>query len=288
MNIACNSIQLTFIAIGVGLCLQSAAAAKEQGPETQLLDRIDIEQKIGDQIPADLTFLDEHGDAVLLEKYLGEKPVVLHFVYFECPMLCNLTSDGLVKTIEMMDFQPGTEFTVLTVSFDERERPQQAAGKKAVLIDRLGNPDAGSGWHFLTGDRESIRRLTDAAGFRFVWDPKAGRYAHPAGIIVLTPEGRVSRYLNGIEYQPRDLRLALVEASQNKLGTVTDQVLLYCYHYDPATGKYGLTIMRVIRAAGAATVIGLAAGIYFLSRKYRKSDHRDESPDKVTPQTMES
>ena len=200
------------------------------------------------QVPLDLHFRDESGKQVRLGDFFGQKPVVLSLVYYECPMLCTLVLNGMVTSFKVLSFDVGKEFEVVTVSFNPREKPPLAAAKKQAYLKRYGRPNAEKGWHFLTGDQDQITKLADAVGFRYTYDPKTEQYAHASTIIVLTPKGHVARYYYGIEYAPRDLRLGLIEASANKIGSPVDQVLLYCYHYDPLTGKYGLVIRNVLEA----------------------------------------
>ena len=233
-------------------------------------DNVGIDQKLGVQVPLDLTFRDEEDRPVRLGELLKGRPVLLNLVYFECPMLCNMTMDGLIRSLRGLAFDAGSEFTVITVSFDPREGPKLAAGAKRTAIKRYGRPEAADHWHFLTGQQPAIQALTEAVGFRYRYDPDRGQYAHAAGLIVLTPQGRVSRYLLGIEYAPRDLRLSLVEAADNRIGTVTDQMMLLCYQYDPLTGKYGLLIHNVLRLAGVATVTVLVGGVLLMLRRERR------------------
>ena len=226
-----------------------------------------IEQKLNQQLPLDLVFRDEAGQEVKLGKYFGQKPVVFALVYYDCPQLCTQILNGMVTTFRVLPFQIGKEFDVVTISFDPRETAALAAIKKKVYIDYL--PDkmqagANSGWHFLTGDPASIERITDAVGFRYHYDEKTSQFAHASAIMVATAEGKLSRYFYGVEYPARDLRLGLIESTQNKIGTLADELLLYCYHYDPATGKYGAAVMRVMRIAGVITVLGIVALIILL------------------------
>jgi protein SCO1/2 len=214
----------------------------------------------------DLRFKDETGADVRFGDLFRGKPVVLSLVYYECPMLCSMTLNGLVNSMRPLTFGLGREFDVITVSFDERETPELAAAKKKVYVHDYDREGAANGWHFLTGSRESIRQLTEAVGYRFQWDEQTQQWAHVSGIMVLTPGGRVSQYLYGIEFSARDLRLSLVEASENKIGTLVDRVLLFCYHYKPEVGKYGFAIMSTIRIAGIATVLALA-GFIIISRR---------------------
>jgi protein SCO1/2 len=256
----------------IAACMASALG--QQG-RPAILDKIGIDQKLNQQIPLDLTFLDEEGRTVPLAEYFGKRPVVLSLVYYQCPMLCNMVLNGEVRVFRAVPFQIGKEYDVVTVSFDPRETPSLAKAKKLGYIANYKRPSAATGWHFLTGDEQNIRRLADAVGFRFAWDAEHDQFAHASGIMVATPEGRLARYFYGIEYSARDLRLGLVEASQGKIGTAVDQVLLYCLHYDPKVGKYGLLIMKVIRLAGALTVVGIIALILLLNRR---GSHRNPQP----------
>lgn len=230
---------------------------------------IGFDQRLDHLLPLDVTLVDERGQRRRLADYFGVRPVVLAFVYFDCPMLCTQIVNALTSSFKTLSLDVGADFDVMLVSFDPREGPARAAERKAAALARYDRPGTSDGWHFLTGDHASIDRLTRAAGFRYAWDEATQQFAHPAGIIVVTPEGRLARYLFGIDYGPRDLRLALVEASQGRIGSVVDSVLLYCYHYDPMTGRYGLLIMRALRMAGAATAIALGGFIWLMLRRER-------------------
>ncbi|HEV2728935.1 MAG TPA: SCO family protein [Terriglobales bacterium] len=219
------------------------------------LKNVGIEQRLNEQIPPELVFRDEAGKPVRLSDYFGRKPMILNLVYYQCPMLCGEVLSGLESALRVMKFDVGKEFDVLTISFDPRETPEMADKKKAEFLKRYGRPGAEQGWHFLTGPKESIDALTKAAGFQYEYIDKTGQFAHATAIMVLTPGGRISQYYYGVEFAPKDLRLGLIQASSNKIGTVVDQVLLYCYHYDPATGKYGALVSRILQLAGAATII---------------------------------
>jgi len=221
------------------------------------LQNVGIEQHLDEQIPADLSFRDETGKPVHLGDYFGKKPMILNLVYYNCPMLCGEVLSGLEGALRVLKFDVGKEFDVLTVSFDPRETPDMATKKKAEFLKRYGRAGAAEGWHFLTGPQESIDALTKAAGFQYQYDPKTGQFAHATAIMILTPEGKIAQYYYGVDYAPKDLRLGLIQASENKIGTLADQVLLYCYHYDPTTGKYGAIISRVLKLAGIATLLGL-------------------------------
>lgn len=231
------------------------------------LNDVGIEQKLNSQIPPELSFRDETGRQVRLADYFGGRPMILNLVYYNCPMLCGEVLSGLTGALKAMEFQVGKQFDVLTVSFDPRETPAMASEKKAEFLKRYGRPEAASGWHFLTGSQESISALTKAAGFQYHYDSSTGQFAHGTAIMVLTPEGRIAQYYYGVEFSPKDLRLALVQASQEKIGSLVDQILLYCYHYDPATGKYGMQIMRVLRLGGVATMLGLVILIVVMVRR---------------------
>jgi protein SCO1/2 len=206
---------------------------------------------------------------VNLTDYFGKRPVVLVFAYYDCPMLCTLAINGLSSALNVLSLNPGADFEIVTISIDPRDTPAAAALKKAGYLDRYKRAGAAEAWHFFTGDQPSIDRLTQSAGFRYAWDQETKQFAHPTGVIVLTPDGRMSRYLFGIEYGPRDLRLAIVEASSGKVGSAVDSLLLYCYHYDPMTGRYGLAIMRTMRIAGAATVLVLGGFVFVMLRRER-------------------
>jgi protein SCO1/2 len=245
----------------------------------RLLDDVGITPKLNAQVPLDVTLNDESGRPVRLDELTRRRPIVLALVYYRCPMLCTLTMDGLVRSMSGLSLSAGDDFTVLTVSFDPREDPSLAAAAKRAALDRYGRPGAADGWRFLTGEENQVRRLADAVGFRYQFDPATGQYAHAAGLVVLTPDGVVSRCLYGIDYSPRDFRLAVVEASAGNVGSVTDRVLLLCYHYDPSTGKYGLTIVRVLQFGGTATVtcIGLAIGVALARERKLARRSRAES-----------
>jgi len=235
----------------------------------ELLTEIGLDQKLDAQVPLDLPFKDEAGRNVRLGDFFGKRPVILTLVYYECPMLCTQVLNGLASTLGVLTFNVGQEFDIVTVSFDPKETPALAAAKKAAYLDRYKRPGADKGWHFLTGGDKSIEALTKAVGFRYVYNQSIDQYAHVSGIMVLTPGGRLSRYFYGIEYGPRDLRLALIEAADQKIGTPVDQLLLYCFHYDPKSARYSLAIMRLVRTAGLTTVLALVAGVVAMKRRER-------------------
>ena len=234
------------------------------------LKKVAFEQKLGTKVPLDLPFRDETGRPVMLSQYFNGRPVVLALVYYECPMLCTQALNGLVKSLKVLALEPGRDYNIVTISFNPRETPSQAAQKKDQYVRRVGKTGTSDAWHFLTGTDASIRPLTDAVGFHYVYDEASDQYAHPTGIVVLTPDGRTSKYIYGIDHGPRDLRLALVEASDHKVGTPVDRLLLYCYHYDPAQGKYGLVLMNVIRLGGVVTVACLGAFFVVMWRRERR------------------
>ncbi len=236
------------------------------------LDNVGVDQKLNEQLPLDLIFRDETGREVRLGEYFNHgRPVILSFVYYECPMLCNQVLNGLAGSLKTLSFDVGKEFEVVTVSFDARETPQLAAAKKESYMARYNRAGAANGWHFLTGDQKSIDALTAAAGFRYAWDEKGNQFAHASAIMMTTPEGKMARYFYGIEYAPKELRLSIVEASANKIGSPVDQLLLYCFHYDPTSGKYGLAIMNIVKLAGGITVIGIVLLLFLLNRQRRIS-----------------
>jgi protein SCO1/2 len=268
--------------LGVLLVLAASALAQNMstggimGPPASAkpvgMDDVGIHQRLEQQIPLDLTFRDESGKTVQLGNYIGKKPVILNFVYYRCPMLCPELLIGLESSLKVLKFNVGKEFDVVTVSFDPNDTPQVAASKKADIIKRYGRPGAENGWHFLTGQAQSITALAEAAGFQYRFDKKTGQFAHATAIMVLTSEGKLSQYYYGVDFSPKDLRLSLIQASDNKIGTLTDAVLLYCFHYDPATGKYSLLIGRVIQVAGGLTILLLGGMLLLLSK--RGPDHQ--------------
>jgi protein SCO1/2 len=235
------------------------------------LEGVGIEQHLNAQIPPDLKFRDETGKEVQLRDYFGSKPLILNLAYYNCQMLCPEVMSGLTSALKTLKFDVGKEFEVLTVSFDPHESPSDAAAKKKEYLHRYNRAGAENGWYFLTGDQASITALTKAAGFQYQYDPKIGQFAHTTAIMVLTPEGKIAQYYYGVEYAPKDLRLGLVQASQNKIGNLVDAVLLYCYHYNPESGKYGAVIMNILRLSAAGTVLFLGVGIILMLR--RDTDH---------------
>ena len=262
--------QLLVVFAVVGLVAAYAADNAKVPPP--LLRNVGIDQRLNEQVPLNLTFRDETGKTVQLADYFGKKPVILSLVYFHCPMLCTMVENGLLNTLKTLKFDVGDEFNVLTVSFDPKDTPDFAAAKKAIYIGLYGRKNAAEGWHFLTGDEPSIKALTKAVGFRYNYDPQTGQYAHATAIMVLTPQGKLSRYFYGIQYPAGDLRLGLVEASDNKIGNPVDELLLLCCQYNPATGKYGLIISRALQIAGLITILSLGTLFLVISRAKRHSN----------------
>lgn len=263
------------LAVGALLAARASALPPNGPPEVgataagkpAILREVGYDQKIGSPLPLDAVFHDEAGREVALRQFFHGKPVVLALVYYECPMLCTFVLNGAVAGLKPLALEPGRDFEFVAVSFNPREGAELAAAKKVSYLDRYGRPQTAAGWHFLTGSPESIAKLTGAVGFRYAWDPAAQQYAHPSGLVVATGDGRVSRYLFGVEYEPRDLKLALVESSAGKLGTVSDAIVLYCFHYDPATGRYGASVVNLVRAGGVLTVLSLGL---FLTAAWRR------------------
>jgi protein SCO1/2 len=267
MSARAGAVVATLLLGGTALAQERPAALRDVG----------FDQRLEQVVPGDIALRDEAGRAVRLQDYYGRKPLVVALVYYECPMLCTMTLNGLVSAMNAISFDAGQEFEVVTVSFEPRETPELAAAKKAAYLKRYARPGAEAGWHFLTGEPGDIERLTRAVGFRYAWDEELRQYAHPAGIVVLTPDGRIARYLFGIEDAPKDLRLALVEASQGRVGGLVDQAVLYCYQYDPMTGKYGAAVMRILRV-GAVLTLGALASFIFVMWRRERSAHRASAP----------
>jgi protein SCO1/2 len=254
-----SAILLLAAIAAVGIALPARA---QQATTPAILNKVGIKQNLGDQIPPDLTFRDENGNTVRLGDFFGKKPIVLSLVYFDCPALCTEVLNGELRTMNAISLNLGKDFEAVTVSFEPKDSPALARAKREVYVGQYGRPGSVDHWHFLTGEQPSITALTNAAGFQYAYDSSIRQYAHAAAILVLTPEGRIARYFYGVVYPARDVRLGLVEASEGKIGTVTDHAMLLCYQYDPMTGKYGVVIINVLRIAGALTVVVL--GIFML------------------------
>ena len=259
--------------MAIGLLLVAVAGSLGAEPPAVPVDPgrdIGFDQKLGTTINLDLPFVDESGHGVTLREYAKGRPVVLSLAYYGCPMLCQLALQGLASSLKPLAFGPGREFEVVTVSFDPRETPEMAQKARSSSLETYGRPEGKAGWHFLTGGEEAIRKLTDAVGFRYAWDAESGQYAHATGIVILTPEGRVSRYLFGIDYAPKDLRLALIESAGGRIGTLADRLLLLCYRYDPHTGRYSAVAMTAVRAGAILSVLGIGSFVILSVRRERR------------------
>jgi protein SCO1/2 len=235
-----------------------------------ILNQVSIAQNLNTQISPDIVFRDETGKSVRLGDFFGQKPILLSLVYFDCPALCTEVLNGELRTMRSISLDLGKDFEAVTVSFEPKDPPALAKAKRDVYAGQYGRPGAVDNWHFLTGEQQSIDALTQAIGFHYAYDSATRQYAHAAAIMVLTPEGRIARYFYGVQYPARDVRLGLVEASQGRIGTVTDHALLFCYQYDPATGKYGLIVMNVIRAGGVLTLFALGTFMFVMFRRDRR------------------
>jgi protein SCO1/2 len=244
------------------------------GGKPEVLKNVGLDQKLNAQVPLDLTFKDEHGASVTLGQLLQGKPAILTMVYYKCPMLCTEVLNATLNTLKEVPLEIGKDFSVITVSFDPSEKPVLAEAKQIMYSGLYGRRGAVHGWHFLTGDEEQIQKLAAAVGFRFVYDKESSQFAHASGIMLMTPEGRLSRYFYGLKYPPQDVRLALVEAGEGKIGSTVDEILLFCFHYDPVTGKYAVTILNVVRAAGALSALAIALMILIFARREKYSAAR--------------
>ena len=253
--------------------ISAVSAGAQQATTPAILSKVGITQNLSAQIPPDLLFRDEAGKSVRIGDFFGQKPIVLSLVYFDCPALCTEVLNGELRTMKAISLDLGKDFEAVTVSFEPKDTPALAKAKRDVYTGQYGRPEATDHWHFLTGEQQSIDALTNAAGFHYAYDSSIRQYAHAAAILVLTPGGRIDRYFYGVIYPARDVRLGLVEASEGKIGTLTDHALLYCYQYDPMTGKYGVVVMNVLRAAGGLTVLilGIFMTLMFLRERKRPS-----------------
>jgi protein SCO1 len=260
-----NTAALTIAAIA----LFALPARAQQSGAAAILREVNIAQRLNEPIPPEIILRDENGKVVHLGDYFGKKPIVLSLVYFDCPALCTEVLNGELRTMKAISLDLGKDFDAITVSFEPKDTPALAKAKRDVYAGQYGRPGARENWHFLTGDQSSIEALTQAAGFNYAYDSASRQYAHAAAIMVLTPRGRIARYFYGVQYPSRDFRLGLVEASEGKIGTPTDHALLYCYQYDPMTGKYGLIVMNVVRAAGLLTVLVLGIFMFVMFRRER-------------------
>jgi len=269
-----NTFVIALLAVCASVSAWSQAAPKLQpgdaipNQKPSILDQVGLDQRLNQQVPLDLAFVDDNGQPVQLQQYFGQKPVLLMLVYYQCPMLCTQVLNGFTGAMNgIVRFNIGREFNVVTVSIDPRDTAQDAAAAKKRYLQRYRRAGAAEGWHFLTGKKDQIDALAQAVGFRYAWDPEIKQYAHASGIMLLTPSGRVAQYYYGIEYAPRDIQFGLIEASKGKIGNVVDQVLLYCYHYDPRQGKYGAAIFNVLRLTALATVMALGGFMLIMFRR---------------------
>jgi protein SCO1/2 len=262
---AMRNLGRVILLLGI-LVLTAVPAFADGTPPDEMLNAARFDQKLNTQVPPDLHFRDEVGRDVALGSYFGTRPTVLIMAYYNCPNLCPLTIDNLVGNLRKIAFDAGNQYSVVAVSIDPREKPALAASKKQHYLTEYARPATAAGWHFLTGEEANIGRLANAVGFHYAYDQQINEYSHPSGLIVLTPQGRISRYFYGFDYSPTDLRLGLVEASAGNIGTPIDQVLLRCYHYDPVTGKYDVAVMSIMRAVGVAMMLTIGALVVRLSR----------------------
>jgi protein SCO1 len=273
-------VQLLFVLLAMTPSAGWAQVLPQQEPgepaaaKPGLLGKIGIDQRLNEQVPLDLAFVDETGRDVKLGDYFGKRPVLLAMVYYECPMLCTQVLNGVTGALKVLNFDVGKEFDVIAVSINPREGPGLAAAKKQAYVERYGRPETADGWHFLTGREENIRALANAVGFRYEYDESIKQYAHGAGVELLTPKGVIARYFYGIEFSPRDIRFGIIEASEERIGSAIDSVLLLCYHYDPTTGQYGAAVMTMVRIGAVLTMIGFAAFLFVTLRRERASGHR--------------
>jgi len=260
---------LVLALLALNLALPAAAVHAQQtdhASEEQILNQVSFDQNLNAAMPVDVPMIDEQGRSVTLGQFIGKKPAIMVFTYYDCPNLCPLILHGLSESLRTMQIEVGKEFDVVVASIDPRETPDQSTAAKAAIVASYGRWGTQDSWHFLTAPEASIKRLADAAGFHYVYDAKSDEYAHPAGILVLTPDGHISKYLYGLEFSPRDLRLALVDASAGKIGTAVDQILLRCFHYDPTRGKYSVAIKEILKYAAVITTLGLGAMVLVLAR----------------------
>lgn len=262
--------------------VEPAYAVQSDGSTNQkisIFNQVGFDQRLNQQVPLDLMFNDENGNAVELKQYFGSKPVILSLVYFRCPMLCSQVLNGMAGAFNgITRFNVGRDFNVITVSFDPRDTPEDAARNKETYLARYRRPGAAQGWHFLTGRKDQIDALANAVGFHFAWDPQIQQFAHASGIMLLTPDGRLAQYYYGIEYAPRDIQLGIIQSSQGKIGNIVDKVILYCYEYDPARGKYGALVFRILRLSALATVLALGG---FMAVMFRR-DFREARQNRLT------
>jgi protein SCO1/2 len=279
----CSFVVWTFVALSGSVATADEPRFSLAPPQARILEKVSFTQRLDNQVPLGLSFLDEKDEAVTLEECIADRPTVLVLAYYRCPMLCNQVLNGLVRTMRGIGFRPGQELSVIVVSFDPSDTPSMAAAKKSAIVDVYREGDNGAGWSFLTGEEENIRGLAESVGFNYAYDATTNQFAHASGIVLLTPTGRVSRYFYGIDYPTRDVRMGLVEASANKIGNAVDELLLLCFHYDPLTGRYGLAIMRVIRTTSVLLVVGMAAFIWTSLRREQRQRQSDLAATATAP-----
>ena len=267
-----GAVFAAWFAAPVVVCAQPIGGPEPGEPTSAkpgILSRIGIDQRLNHSLPLDLPFVDEHGKDVRLGDFFGKRPVLLALVYYECPMLCTQVLNGVTGALKTINFDVGKEFDVVAVSINPREGPGLASQKKAAYVERYGRPHTADGWHFLTGREENIKKLAASVGFRYEYDEEIQQYAHGAGVEIITPKGVIARYFYGIEYAPRDLRLGIIEASEEKIGSPIDTALLLCFHYDPTTGKYGPAILNIVRLGAVLTIVAFAAFLFVSLRRER-------------------
>jgi protein SCO1/2 len=272
-----KSTEMAMVSVLFALCAPASVFAASGPLAPPKLEGIGIEQKLGSQVPLNTVFRDEQGASVPLGKYFGSKPVLLAPVYYTCPMLCSQILSGVVAGLRPLRLKPGRDFEIVAMSFDRSDTSQRAAAERERYSRSFSRKAGTNGWHFLTGDQKSITAITQAIGFDYRWDSVHSMFVHASGVMILTPEGRVSRYLYGVEYEPKDLKLGLIESSHKRIGSPVDQILLFCYHYDPKTGKYGATVLNLLRSAAGFSLLVLALGLLFLWRKDIRTYHRNST-----------
>lgn len=272
------SMLLAFTTVAATALMAQPRFTKPMDPITEphdsrapkVLSDIGIDQKLNEQVSLDFPLVDEDGNHVQLGKYFGKRPVILALVYYECPMLCNQVMNGMNGALKTLDFNAGQEYEIVAVSFNPKDTPEKAKKKKQAYVQAYHRDGGENGWHFLTGDSATVAKLAAQVGFRYVFDSVSNQYAHASGIMVLTPEGKLSKYFYGIEYSGNDLKFAIMEASNNKIGSPVDQLLLYCYHYDPMTGKYGPEVVNILKIGGGLTIVGIAGFLFALRKRSRR------------------
>lgn len=268
------------IVLGACFCRQTPLLAHAEDPASEILKQVKFEQKLNNQVPLDLVFRDESGRRAPLSAFMNGKPTIISMIYYRCSQLCFLDSDELARSMKNLKFTAGKEFQVITVSVEPKDTPEMADTLKKEYVKKYGRPEAADGWHFLVGEKKSIDRLADAIGYHYAYDPKQNDYAHPDGITILTPEGRVSHYFFLLDYPPRDLKFALMQASAERIGSPLEYVALACYHYNPVTGRYSITVMNIVRATAILTVLMLAGLIVYLVRIEK------QKPTQTSPEAL--